>query len=55
MIFVFLKNCVNVNINVQGEENGHRIHNGEGTNNNIMPSGNFRENFYLKQVVIYLL
>jgi len=26
-----------------------------GTNNNIMPSGNVIENFYMKQSVIYLL
>jgi hypothetical protein len=44
-----------VNIHVQGKENGPSIHNGKGTNNNIMRSGNVRGNFYLKQVVIYLL
>ena len=54
MILVCLKECVNVNIHVQGKENGPRIHNGKGTSN-IMQSGNVRENFYLMQVVIYLL
>ena len=54
MILVCLKECVNVNIHVQGKENGPRIHNGKGTNN-IMRSGNVPENVYLKQVVIYLL
>jgi len=42
-------------LSVQGKENGPRIHNGKGTNNNIMQSGNVKENFYMKQVVIYLL
>ena len=54
MILVCLKECVNVNIHVQRKENGPRIHNGKGTNN-IMRSSNVRENFYLKQIVIYLL
>jgi len=42
-------------LSVQGKENGPRILDGKGTNSNIMPSGNFKENFYMKQVVIYLL
>jgi hypothetical protein len=42
-------------MHIEGKENGRRIHNGKGTNNNIMPSGNVKENFYLKQVVIYQL
>jgi len=49
-----LEECVNGNKHVQGKENGPRIHNGKGTNN-IMPSGNVNENFYMKQVVMYLL
>jgi hypothetical protein len=52
MIPVCLEECANGNIYVQGKENGHRIHNGKGINNNIMPSG---KKLYLKQVVIYLL
>jgi len=55
MIQVCLKECANGNIPVQGIGNGPRIHNGKGTNNNIVPSGNIKENFYLKQVVIYQL
>jgi len=48
--------CANGNIHVQGKEkNSPRIHNGKGTDNNIMPSGNVDENFYMKQIVIYLL
>jgi hypothetical protein len=47
--------CASGNIHVQGKENGPRIHNGKGTNNNIMPRDNVKENFYMKQVVIYLL
>jgi len=50
-----LEECTNGNIHVQGKENGPRIHNGKGTNNNIMPSGNVKENFHMKQVVVYLL
>jgi hypothetical protein len=42
-------------MHIQGKENGPRIHNGKRTNNNIMPSGNVNENFYMKQFVIYLL
>jgi len=37
--------CIFVLLSVQGKENGPRIHNGKGTNNNIMPSGNVKENF----------
>ena len=37
------------------KKNSPRIHNGKGTDNNIMPSGNVDENFYMKQIVIYLL
>jgi hypothetical protein len=55
MIPVCVEQCANWNIHVQGKENGHRIPNGKGTNNNIMPSGSVEENVYLKQVVIYLL
>jgi len=55
MILISLEECTSGNIHVQGKENGPRIHNGKGTNNNIMPSGNVKENFYMKQVVIYLL
>jgi hypothetical protein len=54
MIVVCLKQCVNVIIHLQGKENGPRIHSGKGTNN-TMGSGSVRENFYLKEVVIYLL
>jgi hypothetical protein len=39
---------------VQGKENDSRIHIGKGRNN-ITQSGNVTENFYMKQVVIYLL
>jgi hypothetical protein len=55
MILVCLEECTNGNIHVQGKENGPRIHNDKGTNNNIMPSGNVKENVYMNQVVIYLL
>jgi len=55
MILVCLEECPKGNIHVQGKENGPRIHNGKGTNNNIMPSGNVKKNFYMKSVVIYLL
>ena len=55
MILVCLEECANGNTHVQGKESGPRIHNGKGTNNNIMPNGNVKENFYMKQVVIYLL
>jgi len=55
MILVCLEECTSGNIHVQGKENGPRIHNGKGTNNNIMPRDNVKENFYMKQVVIYLL
>jgi len=55
MILVCLEECANGNIPVQGKENGPRMYNGKGTNNNIMPSGNVKENFYMKQSVIYLL
>jgi len=55
MILICLEECASGNIHVQGKENGLRIHDGKGTNNNIMPSGNVKENFYMKQVVIYLL
>jgi len=55
MKLVCLEECASGNIHVQGKENGPRIHNGKGTNNNIMPSGNVKENFYMKQVVIYML
>jgi len=55
MILVCLEECANGNKHVQGKENGPRIHNGKGTNNNIMQSGNVNENFYMKQDVIYLL
>ena len=54
MILVCLEECPKGNIHVQGKENGPRIHNDKGTNNNIMPSGNVKENFYMKQFVIYL-
>ena len=54
MILVCLEECTNGNIHVQGEKNGPRIHNEKGTNNSIMPSGNVKENFYMKRVVIYL-
>jgi len=55
MILVCLEECASGNIHVQGKENSPRIHNNKGINNNIMPSGNVKENFYMKQVVIYLL
>ena len=55
MILVCLEECANGNMHIEGKENGPRIHNGKGTNNNIMPRGNIKENFYMKQVVIYLL
>jgi hypothetical protein len=55
MILFCLEECPKGNIHVQENENGPRIHKGKGTNNNIMPSGNVKENFYLKQFVIYLL
>jgi len=55
MILVCLEECTSGNIHVQGKENCPRIHNGKGTNNNIMPRDNVKENFYMKQVVIYLL
>jgi hypothetical protein len=55
MVTVCVEQCDNGNIHVQGKENGHRIHNGKGTNNSILPSGNVKETFYLKKVVIYLL
>jgi len=55
MILVCLEQFANGNIHVQGKKNGPKIHNGKGTNNNIMPSGNVKENFYMKQSVIYLL
>jgi len=55
MILVCLEEYAKGNIHVQGKENGPRIHNGKGTNNNIMPNGNVKESFYMKQVVIYLL
>jgi len=55
MILVCLEECASRNTHVQGKENYPRIHNGKGTNNNIMPSGNVKENFYLKHVVIHLL
>jgi len=55
MILVCLEKCASGNIHVQGKENGPRIQNGKGTNNNIMPSDNIKENFYMKPVVIYLL
>jgi hypothetical protein len=42
-------------LSVQGKENGPRIHSGKGTNNSSIPIGNVKENFYMKQVVIYLL
>jgi len=45
MILVCLEKCASGNIHVKGKENGSRIHNGKGTNNNIMPSGNVNENF----------
>jgi len=51
MLLVCLEGCVNVNTHVQGKQNDPRIHNGKGKNN-IMRSGNVRENVYLKQVVI---
>jgi hypothetical protein len=54
MVPVCVEQCANGNLHVQGKENGHRIHNGKGTNN-IMPRGNVKENFSLNQVVIYLL
>jgi hypothetical protein len=50
-----VKQCADGNRQVQGKENGHRIDSGKGTNNNIIASGNVKEKFYLKQVVIYLL
>jgi len=37
------------------KKNGSRIHNGKGTNNNIIRSGNVKKIFYMKQVVVYLL
>jgi len=52
MKLVCLEECVNGNKHAQGKENGPRIHNGKGTHNNTMPSGNVSENFYMKQVVI---
>jgi len=55
MILVCLEEYPKGNMHIQGKENGPGIHNGKGTNNNIMPSGNVKENFYMKQVVIYLL
>jgi hypothetical protein len=55
MILVCLEECANGNIHVHGKENGPRIHNGKGTNNIIMPSGIVKENFYMKQVVLYPL
>ena len=55
MKLVSLEECANGKKHVQGKENGPRIHNGKGTNNNIMPSGNINEKIYMKQVVIYLL
>ena len=55
MILVCLEECASGNIHVEGKGNGPRIHNGKGTNNNIMPIGNVKEYFYVKQVVIYLL
>jgi hypothetical protein len=55
MILVCLEECLSGKIYVQGKENGPRIHNGKGTNNSIMPNGNVKENFYMKQVVIYVL
>ena len=55
MIPVCLEECANGNMHVQGKQNGPRIHNGKGTNNNITPSSNVKENFYMKQVVMYLL
>jgi len=45
MIMVCLEECANGNIHVHGKENGPRIHNGKGTNNNIMPSGNVNKMF----------
>ena len=53
MTLVCLEECASGNIHVLGKENGPRIHNGKGTNNNIMPNGNVKENFYMKQFVIY--
>jgi len=35
MILVCMEEYANGNIHVQGKENGPRIHNGKGTNNNI--------------------
>jgi hypothetical protein len=55
MILVCLEKCTNVNKHVQGKENGPRIRNGKGSNNNIMPSDNVKDNYYIKQVVIHLL
>jgi hypothetical protein len=55
MMPVCLAECANGNRQVQGKENGPRIDSGKGTNKNIMPSGNAKENCYLKPVVIYLL
>jgi len=55
MNLVCLEECASGKIHVHGKENGPRIHDGEGTNSNIMPSCNVKENFYMKQVVIYLL
>jgi len=50
-----LEECANGNKHAQRKENGPRIHNGKGTNNNTMPSGNVKENVCMKQVLIYLL
>ena len=55
MILVCLEECASGNIHVQGKGNGPRIHNGKGTNDNIMPNGNVKENFYMKKVFIYML
>jgi len=43
MKLVCLEECANGNKYVQEKENGPRIHNGKGTNNNIMPSDKAKE------------
>ena len=55
MILVCLEECPSGIIHIQRKENEPRIHNGKGTNNNIMPNYNVKENLYMKQVVVYLL
>ena len=45
MKLVCQEECASGNKYVQGKENGPRIHNVKGTNNNIMPRDNVKEIF----------